>query len=58
METVGFSEGRRNSQDERDVELFLVKDAQPGQQELPQVFLLDTRVVLIGEEYGSKGRQP
>lgn len=47
-ETIGLSQGWRNSQDQWDVELLLVEDAQSSQQELPQVFLLHTRVVLIG----------
>ena len=37
-----------NSQDERHVKLLLVEDAQPSQQELPQLFFVDTGVVLSG----------
>lgn len=44
--TAAASRSWRHSQHKWDVKLLLVEDAESSQQELPQLLLLDTRVVL------------
>lgn len=54
--TMAASRFWRHSQDKRNVKLLLVEDAESSQQELPQLVLLDARVVLEKRKGGEFGR--